>query len=318
MQNFKKKEKELFKIFKLYSRKIISIIKKTIIAIILFLKKEYSLLIVSHSSDKTKSINITMFMMLSIIVLFVISIGSFVFLQSKIEFLSIQSKIQKSAILDIKKDYSILSEKVSHLLKISKPFQDASNNLIGRFNITDVTYPKDLEFFDPIYDISSFTSFLEESIQPLNEIHKIIKLESFLIDQIPYLWPIKRGVGYVSMYFGTNYHPFFNILYFHNGIDISVNGRTGDRVISTASGIVIETGHNLSYGNFITIEHGNNFVTRYAHLNHILVKKGQIVSRGQDIGILGNTGLSTGPHLHYEIIINQKYVNPLDYMIMRN
>jgi len=120
------------------------------------------------------------------------------------------------------------------------------------------------------------------------------------------------------MCFGLNNHPFFGSLYLHSGIDISVNGRTGDYIISTADGVVTETGYDVAYGNFITIKHGFNFFTRYAHLQKIMVKRGQKVSRGQDIGILGNTGLSTGPHVHYEIIINQKYIDPSSYMILKN
>jgi len=98
----------------------------------------------------------------------------------------------------------------------------------------------------------------------------------------------------------------------HRGIDI--DGRTGDAVVASDGGKVIKTGYNGRSGNFIEISHGRGYVTFYAHLSKIGVKTGQNVGKGQYIGKVGNTGHSTGSHLHFEIRINGTPVNPFKYM----
>jgi len=87
-------------------------------------------------------------------------------------------------------------------------------------------------------------------------------------------------------------------------------------VVASANGIVIDTGYDLSYGNYVVIKHGFDFYTRYAHLQRIIVKERSKIVRGEILGMIGNTGLSTGPHLHYEIIISDKYIDPYKYMIL--
>ena len=99
----------------------------------------------------------------------------------------------------------------------------------------------------------------------------------------------------------------------HAGIDIA--NRTGTPIVAADAGYVVLAGRDTwGYGNQVLIDHGNGYLTRYAHLNTILVKAGDKVTKNQKIGTMGNTGRSTGPHLHFEIIYSQAHRNPLGFL----
>ncbi len=124
---------------------------------------------------------------------------------------------------------------------------------------------------------------------------------------------IKPASGVITSPFGYRNSPFTGKKTFHSGLDIS--NRTGTKIVSTAAGKVIFTGRKDSYGNVIIIDHGYGKATQYAHLRDILVNNGQQVKRGEAIATLGNTGRSTGPHLHYEVLVNGTPVNPSKYIL---
>ena len=104
-------------------------------------------------------------------------------------------------------------------------------------------------------------------------------------------------------------HPILHIARPHEGIDVTAP--MGTPIEAPAAGVVIETGWESGYGNTVSIDHGYGIVTKFAHASKILVREGQRVSRGQRIALVGNTGLATGPHLHYEVHVNGRPVDPL-------
>ncbi len=108
-------------------------------------------------------------------------------------------------------------------------------------------------------------------------------------------------------------HPILRESRPHLGIDLSAP--TGTPIIATAAGVVIKSARDGGYGNVVEIDHGNGIITRYAHAQRLLVRQGQRVERGQEIATVGSTGLSVGPHLHYEIHVNGTPVDPLTYVI---
>lgn len=116
----------------------------------------------------------------------------------------------------------------------------------------------------------------------------------------------------ITSYYGYRKSPIIGASSFHKGIDIG--GKYGDNIYSYKSGIIISAIYSSSYGNMILIKHNDNTQTRYAHLSSLLVKSGDIVQGGQIIGKMGSTGISTGNHLHFEIIINNLNVNPYTYI----
>jgi murein DD-endopeptidase MepM/ murein hydrolase activator NlpD len=127
----------------------------------------------------------------------------------------------------------------------------------------------------------------------------------------PTVWPVE---GKLEGGFGGRRNPFGGGSYeFHSGQDIEA--ATGDPVVSGASGIITFVGWQNGYGQLVVIDHGGGLTTRYGHLSHIDVAQGQKVQRGEFIGQVGSTGRSTGPHLHYEVRINDQPVNPLQYLL---
>lgn len=142
------------------------------------------------------------------------------------------------------------------------------------------------------------------------ELYKFLDDQKSMFACTPSIWPTK---GWISSRFGYRISPFTNEKEFHNGLD--VNARTGTPIIAPADGVVVSIGTNYGFGKLLTINHGYGLKTRYAHLSKYLVKKGQAVKRGQKIALMGNTGRSTGPHLHYEVHLKGVPVNPLRYIL---
>lgn len=126
----------------------------------------------------------------------------------------------------------------------------------------------------------------------------------------PGLWPTRSRT--VTSPFGYRKDPFTDKLSFHRGIDIA--GKMNDPVIASAKGTAITVGFDKFHGHHIVLEHGNGLRTWYMHLNEALVHTGDHIERGQQIGKLGSTGRSTGPHLHYEILHNGKSTNPKPFL----
>ena len=126
----------------------------------------------------------------------------------------------------------------------------------------------------------------------------------------PSIWPAE---GHLSSGFGYRISPFTGQPKLHAGLDIA--NRVGTPIIAPARGTVTFAGWQGAYGNYITINHGNGISTHYAHMQRLVVKEGQVVNRGDLIGYIGNTGRSTGPHLHYEVRVGGVPVNPLRYIL---
>lgn len=118
--------------------------------------------------------------------------------------------------------------------------------------------------------------------------------------------------GYISSYFGGRPDPFDGHESVHKGVDFA--GSAGEQVLSVASGVVTRAAPASGYGNLIEINHGNGYVTRYGHNQSLLVSVGDTVVRGQPIALMGSTGRSTGPHVHFEVLRNGAHINPLSFV----
>ncbi len=144
--------------------------------------------------------------------------------------------------------------------------------------------------------------------------NKHTKRVNDLLAQRPSIWPAR---GRITSGFGYRFHPFFQRYMFHDGIDIA--NIQWSPIISTAAGIVTFVGKKSELGNVVTLTHeSSGYKTRYAHLVQPAVVEGQVVNRGDLIGYMGNTGLSTGSHLHYEVIKNGKRINPMQCILPLN
>lgn len=133
-----------------------------------------------------------------------------------------------------------------------------------------------------------------------------------MLASIPAILPVSKNAAHpVSSSYGWRMHPIYKTVKFHAGMDFT--GIVGTPIYATGDGIVESNTFDKGYGRHVVIDHGFNYKTLYAHMKESYVKKGQKIKRGDVIGYLGNTGLSTGPHLHYEVRKNGKPVDPINY-----
>lgn len=149
-------------------------------------------------------------------------------------------------------------------------------------------------------------------IEQLSEVSNTLFHRSSILMKIPTFLPSE---GYLSSRFGSRFSPFTSQRTDHNGLDIASD--IGTPVYAAASGIVKCAGYEESFGNFIEIDHGNGFTTRYAHNSALYVVPKQKVEKGELISLVGTTGRSTGPHLHFEVWVNGTPLNPENFIYQK-
>jgi murein DD-endopeptidase MepM/ murein hydrolase activator NlpD len=166
-------------------------------------------------------------------------------------------------------------------------------------------------------DVPDFLSMLKDLNAEMGDREqKFSVLESLLMDRslhervMPSGSPVKNG--WVSSGYGNRADPFTGKKEFHKGVDFA--GKEGSRVLAVADGIVSWVGKRNGYGKLVEITHGNGYVTRYGHNKKLLVAVGDTVKKGQAIALMGSTGRSTGPHVHFEVVHNDQQVNPAKYV----
>ena len=148
-----------------------------------------------------------------------------------------------------------------------------------------------------------------------DEVVELFKDHDEMLNSIPAIQPVSnKNLKYTASGYGMRIDPIYKTAKFHAGMDFSAN--IGTPVYATGNGVVKKAGWQSGYGKIIIINHGFGYETWYAHLNKYNVRVGQKVVRGEVIGEVGNTGKSTGPHLHYEVHVKGKVVNPVNYYFM--
>jgi murein DD-endopeptidase MepM/ murein hydrolase activator NlpD len=179
----------------------------------------------------------------------------------------------------------------------------------------------DLDRMETAYPDSVFSAIDESLDQMLrqteiqmesySEVISVLEKEKRIRNGTPSVRPLKGG--FLSSRFGRRMDPFLGEVVQHSGLDY--RARVGSPVVSTAEGVVSFARRNGGFGLMIEVTHENGFATRYAHLSKILVARGQKVKRGEIVGLVGNTGHSTGSHLHYEVLFRKVHRDPLQYVI---
>ena len=225
-----------------------------------------------------------------------------------------EKKLSETAVKETVKNEKInQTEKVRGIIKISGEEGESTKNtgiIRIRDSIADINTKKDMESIS-LSRTESFKGKVRENINEKdradNQNIQIENIESKGFGKI--LWPVKYGK--ITSKFGNRTHPVLKSVKFHRGVDIAVS--IGTPVYSGIKGRVTFAGKKGNYGNLVEIEGNDGIKVRYAHLNSIDVVTGQKVSDGEKVAETGNTGMSTGPHLHYEIIIDENPVNPLDF-----
>ena len=242
-----------------------------------------------------------------------------------------QEKVLLREIDNYKLNYELLNNKVAHLEKVVTDLENRDENIYRSIfeadpipkSIRDAGYGGmekylQLEGYVGSRTVIEATKRVDKLGKKLyvlsksyDEIMELASNKEAMLASIPAIQPVKTNNQVrIASGFGWRIHPIYKVVRFHSGIDYI--GRSGTPIYATGDGTVIKVEYSRTgYGNMIIVSHGFGYQTLYAHLGKPTVRRGQKVKRGEQIGTIGNTGLSTAPHLHYEVILNNIKLNPV-------
>jgi murein DD-endopeptidase MepM/ murein hydrolase activator NlpD len=308
---------------------IIDILKK----IGRFFTKRYTIVFVPHSEKKVYNLHITV-MSACCFLLVVIGIFGAFFLYGTSYNNAIYTMTSRDGRLkDTQASLSQFRDEAALMFREARNFEKALSDVLSTFGFNSKNnVPQnpvgDLGIFlniretpegmlPEIDEMRQLSTYLSEAVEPIREIGTLLDSQSNLLTEIPSIWPVMGGIGNITMFFGQNINPISGQYYIHKGIDIATY-RSGDPVVATADGQVVTAEYTYDFGNYIIVRHKHGYYTRYAHLSSFRAYVGQQVQQGEVVGYIGNTGLSTGPHLHYEVHIGSDVVDPYRYITIRS
>jgi murein DD-endopeptidase MepM/ murein hydrolase activator NlpD len=237
-----------------------------------------------------------------------------------------QTKEQSQQIQDLAVKVEEFSDRMEEFKQFDKKLRILANYQLGRdkklpLGIGGGSNREDIRIKDFLdQDQEKLITGMRHSISQLNEdanyreqsfseLLKFMREQKSIMAATPSIWPVK---GWVTSDFGRRDSPFGSDVEFHKGIDIAT--RTGKEVVAPADGFVAEAAYRLDDGNIVRVDHGHGISSSYAHLLKSAVKQGIRVKQGDLIGYVGDTGRSTGAHLHYAVYVNNVPVNPRKYL----
>lgn len=232
--------------------------------------------------------------------------------------------------------YTQLGEQVDFMSKVLTNIQDRDANVhravFGMNPISEDVWQGGVGGHDAHPELAAFRYGIEnirQVVEKVDLLSRQLALESKSLDtiqelannqqemlaSIPSIKPVREDKLQKSMNvlsgFGNRIHPVYKVRKFHAGVDFPA--RVGTAIQATGDGVVVEAGRRSGYGNCVTVNHGYGYETIYAHMHKITVHKGEKVQKGAKLGEVGDTGLSTAPHLHYEVHHRGKPVNPINF-----
>jgi len=312
-------------------------------------EKNYSIIIVTGATSTNKEFNLSSKLIRNSIIAFIVLLLVFGFII--FDYLTIS--FDKEKMKRLERDNTEKEELISQLSKSIEDIQGNLKNMAiykDRISIAmGLTSPNALKEVGTGGPIDNFTNDIESpNSQVLNQqeinpnqpanpppqrgdilnrareiqadaakientlkfVESVMKEQKVRLASTPSIWPTK---GYLTSAFGHRIHPLTGKPSFHNGQDIAT--QYGNKVITTADGVVLVAEHRDYYGNLLIIDHGFGFTTWYGHLASFAVKEGERVKRHEVIGYVGNSGRSSAPHLHYEVRYLGKSQNPMNFII---
>ncbi|MCD6396211.1 MAG: peptidoglycan DD-metalloendopeptidase family protein, partial [Spirochaetaceae bacterium] len=293
-------------------------------------KQRFTVMLIPHSEKKIFNFKISVFSIVFIsIILFGVILVFFIF-STQFSGLSEQLITKTDTLKATSASLERMRDEVTELRKVSKTFEASLNSTLGILGIaadnnSSESRSGDLASFynveeqdggslKEITDLQSLKSFLTESGKSLEKVTDIFASQGDLLADLPTVWPVGSGIGRITNYFGPEIHPFTGQWYLHKGIDIA-SYRRGVPITAAANGKVVERGYDaMGYGNYLVLRHSYGYSTKYGHMDKVYVEEGDTVTQGQKLGTMGNTGLSTGQHLHFEVRIGSQVVDPLRFL----
>lgn len=288
---------------------------------------------VKQSKSKTLLKGVSFFILTGIVGFF-----AFTFISPYVPELNLKERELTRELDQMKVKFNLLNDRLDLLGSVLDNIHDRGANIhevvFGSKPMDDNIWNGGVGGHEQYNDLINFNSknILVKSLKKADDLSRKLSLQSMELDRLeklaverenilnstPSIKPVqethlKRDIKYLSG-FGARIHPIHKISRLHKGIDFSAP--EGTKIQATGDGIVSRV-QNLStgYGNNVMIDHGYDYETLYAHMDKILVKEGQKVKKGEVIGLIGDTGLSTGAHLHYEVHYQGEPVNPIQYVM---
>ena len=221
-----------------------------------------------------------------------------------------------SLILEVLGDIQLRDDNIYRAIFETDPYPDYKRQLGTGGNSMKYKKYENMEYGDLVIEISKKIELIEKKLasqsKSFDEVFDLTKEKQKMIKSIPSIQPVSnRDLTRIASGFGLRMHPIYKIIKMHKGMDFTAP--IGTEIYATGDGIVEKVGWVGGYGRTIMINHGFGYKTRYAHCSKYNCRKGQKVKRGDLIGFVGNTGQSSGPHLHYEVFKNNKQINPVNF-----
>jgi murein DD-endopeptidase MepM/ murein hydrolase activator NlpD len=298
-----------------------------------FLTRRYTIVFVPHSEKKVYNFHVTVLSVCCFMLVVFGILGAFFWYGSSYSSTMYAIANKDGRLRDMQASLDQLRDETALLLREARNFESVLSGVLsalglGGNNSMPQNTSGDLSSFlgirespegllPEVDDIRQLSSYLSQAVEPIREIGTLLDSQSALLTEIPSIWPIKNGLGRITMFFGQNIHPILGQYYIHTGIDISTH-RYGDPIVAAADGQVVTAEYAHDWGNYIIIRHKHGYYTRYAHMQMFTVNVGQRVQQNEVIGYIGNTGISTGPHVHYEVHIGSDVVDPYRYITIRS
>lgn len=318
-------------------KKVGSLIKRGARAIFSVASRRLTIMVVPHSQKATFNFQTNIFSLFFTFIIITTLVSSFIYFSIATTSQAKKLKMLKEETLKTQASLESLKNETGNLIKNAKDFQNTLSTTLTSLGFKSLEDSDDEEekagdltkilsfnelgeaYTKEAGELRLFSDYLNASIRPVEEMGKMLDLQATFFSDIPSLNPIRvqSVMPHVSMTFGQNRHPITGQWYVHTGIDLSTY-RQGDPIIATANGQVVAVEYDTGWGNYIIVKHKHGFYTRYAHLQSHRVSRGDYVRQGDIIGYLGNTGISTGPHIHYEVHIGSDVVDPSKYLSLKN
>jgi murein DD-endopeptidase MepM/ murein hydrolase activator NlpD len=329
---YKKIESQLFNIvikaIKQFFSMIITLFK-------LFIRKgrqRFTVMFIPHSEKKIFNFHISVFSLVFFICLVVVLVIAFFGLST--HFTTANKRILKAEenLKNTETNLDKIKDEIHQLGKAWKDFKAKMDSLYailgtkeaaaynsqgvgGDFSLLNIENVDDISLHEE-REIRNLRNFLSNATGPIGDVAELLKSQKELLMDIPTLWPIKAR-GNITAGFGVEVNPFTHGFRLHRGVDIAWSYNTP--IVATANGKV----QNIDFiptglGHCVTISHKYGFTTVYGHMSRSIVYRGQEVVRGQIIGYVGSTGLSTGPHCHYEVHMGTQVVDPISFLDIKS
>ncbi|RKX90476.1 MAG: peptidase M23 [Spirochaetes bacterium] len=298
-----------------------------------FGRQKYTIMLVPHTEKRTVHFQVSLFTLFFMAVMFLGLLAGFFWFSLDFSGKEVLLASRSRDLVETEASLDIIRDEVGQLVSSAGAFKNSLNDTMdilglegsavdsaaggGDLSSLFAVEQTDGNTLAEVADLQALRVSLDDSVSSLDDIGMVLSSQKDLLSDIPTIWPLQGVRGWVTQVFGPSIHPFGKYWYLHRGVDLAFG--YGVPIMATANGKIIKKDFDANgFGNYLDIQHKYGFKTRYAHMQRQFVEVGQIVSQGEVIGTMGSTGQSTGPHLHYEVMIGTQLVDPIKFLNMAN